>query len=226
MLNPDERSQLGMAISAIERRASEVLSKTEDSWQAIAFINTLHRNIDAVITASDSTGPAPECKPGCTYCCSARVEVSDPEAFYIARHIQHMPAEKKLPLLERLRQKAAEYGTVSAPGDALKPQPCAFLQDGLCSIYSIRPAVCRKAHSLSVKACEAGASRIPQSLTRIVQCEALTAGTNQAYKSVNLPAARYELSVAVLAALAENAEEAWYRGDPLLAGGRESPSEP
>ena len=225
MLNPDERSQLEIAISAIKRRASEVLSKTEDSWQAVAFISTLHRNTDALIAASESTGPIPECTPGCVYCCSARVEVSGPEALYIAGHIQHMPAEKKLPLLERLRQKAAEYGVVTDQGDTLKPQPCAFLQDGLCSIYSIRPAVCRKAHSLSVKACEAGASRIPQNLTRIVQCEALTAGTNEAYKSVGLPAARYELSVAVLAALAENAEEAWYRGEPLLPDEPESPSE-
>jgi Fe-S-cluster containining protein len=86
----------------------------------------------------------------------------------------------------------------------------------LCSIYSIRPSVCRKAHSLSVKACETGASLIPQNLTRVVQCEALSAGTNEAFKRVGLPASRHELSAAVLAALAENAEEAWYQGKPLL----------
>jgi Fe-S-cluster containining protein len=213
MLSPDEQSQLQIAIDAIQHRASETLSKTHDAWQAIAFINTLHRNTDAVISASDSTGPAPECKPGCTYCCSAQVEVSDPEALYIARHIQQIPDEEKLPLLDRLRLQSSKGGVI---GDHSNPQPCAFLQDGLCSIYPIRPSVCRKAHSLSVRACETGASLIPQNLTRAVQCEALTAGTNEAFKSVGLAASRYELSVAVLAALAENAEEAWYQGTPLL----------
>jgi Fe-S-cluster containining protein len=213
MLTPDERSQLQTAISAIERRAWEVLSKTEDSGQAVAFISTLHRNTDAVISASESTGPSPECKPGCTYCCSARVEVSDPEALYIARHIRQMPEEEKSPLLDRLRLQSTRAGVT---GDYSNPQPCAFLRDGLCSIYSIRPAVCRKAHSLSVKACETQASQIPQNLTRVVQCEALMAGTNEAYRSVGLPASGHELSAAVLAALAGNAEEAWYQGKPLL----------
>jgi hypothetical protein len=216
MLNPDERSKLEIAISAIERRASEVLSKTEDSWQAAAFISTLHRNTDALIAASESTGPIPECKPGCTYCCSARVEVSDPEALYIARHIQQMPAKDKLPLLERLRIQAAERRDGYGEGENPVLKPCAFLHAGLCSIYSIRPAVCRKAHSLSASACETRSPHIPQNLTRTVQCEALTAGINRAYQRIGLPASRHELAAAVLAALEERAEEAWYRGTPLL----------
>lgn len=217
MLNPGERSQLQTAISAIERRASGVLSQAEDSGQAVAFISTLHRNTDAVITTSESTGPTPECKSGCTYCCHARVEVSDPEALYIAWHVQHLPPASKVPLIERLHLKAGEFdGAGRVEADTSKSQPCAFLQDGLCSIYSIRPSVCRKAHSLSVKACETQASKIPQNLTRVVQCEALMAGTNEAYRSVGLPASGHELSAAVLAALAGNAEEAWYQGKPLL----------
>jgi Fe-S-cluster containining protein len=217
MLSPDEQSQLQIAISAIKRRASEALSITKNSWQAIAFVDTLHRNMDVVIVTSDSTTPAPECKPGCTYCCHARVEVSDPEALYIAWHLHHLPAARKAPLIERLHLKAAEFdGAGRAEADTSKSQPCAFLQDGLCSIYSIRPSVCRKAHSLSVKACETQANKIPQNLTRVVQCEALMAGTNEAYRSVGLPASGHELSAAVLAALAGNAEEAWYQGKPLL----------
>lgn len=216
MLSPDEQSQLRIAMSAIQNRASEVLAKTQNAWQAVAFIDMLYRNMNAVTAISDSTGPALECKPGCFYCCSARVEVSDPEALYIARYVRQMPVEEKLPLLERLRIKAAEYGNSIGQDSPPNQQPCAFIRDGLCSIYSIRPSVCRKAHSLSVEACETRASLIPQNLTRVVQCEALSAGTNEAFKRVGLPASRHELSAAVLAALAENAEEAWYQGKPLL----------
>ena len=216
MLSPDEQSQLHLTIIAIEQRASEALAKTQNAWQAIAFINTLHSNTDAVIAASDLTGPKSECKPGCTHCCNARVEVSDAEALYIARHVRQMPAKERFQVLERLRLKAAESSNVTLPGKKPKLKPCAFLRDGLCSIYSLRPAVCRKAHSLSVQACESGASHIPQNLTRVVQCEALSVGINQAYKSIGLSASRYELSAAVLAALAENAEDTWYQGRPLL----------
>lgn len=217
MLSPDEQSQLRSAISAIQRRASEVLAKSQNAWQAISFIDGLHSGIDTVIAASDSIGPVPECKPGCAYCCSARVEVSDAEALLIARYVHHIPADEKLLLLERLRIQAAGWSDAGSQGDEPHQQPCTFLQDGLCSIYSLRPSVCRKAHSLSVKACETGASQIPQNLTRIVQCEALIAGTNEGFKSVGLPASQYELAAAVLAALAENAEEVWYQGKPLIA---------
>lgn len=214
MLSLDEQSQLQIAISTLTDRASKALAKAQDTCQAVAFIGTLHRNTDTVITASDSAGPTPECKPGCTYCCSARVEVSDPEALYIARHIRQMPEEEKLPLLERLRLQSAGAGIT---GEHPHLQPCSFLRDGLCSIYSIRPSVCRKAHSLSVQACETRADFIPQNLTRVVQCEALTTGINKAFQGLGLPASRHELSVAVLAALAENAEETWYQGKPLLS---------
>lgn len=216
MLPPDEQSQLRDAMSAIQRRASEALAKTQNAWQAVAFIDVLHRNTDAVVAASDSTGPTPECKAGCTYCCSARVEVSDAEALLIARYVHQIPADEKLLLLERLRIQASGWSNVGGQGDERHQQPCAFLQDGLCSIYPLRPSVCRKAHSLSVKACETGASQIPQNLTRVVQCEALLAGTNEAFKSVGLPASRYELAAAVLAALVQGAEDAWYRGKSLL----------
>lgn len=216
MLSPDEQSQLRDAINAIQRRASEVLAKSQNAWQAISFIDGLHSGIDTVIAASDSIGPVAECKPGCAYCCSARVEISDAEALLIARYIHQIPADEKLLLLERLRIQAAGWSDVGGQGDEPHQQPCAFLQDGLCSIYPLRPSVCRKAHSLSVKACETGASQIPQNLTRVVQCEALLAGTNEAFKSVGLPASRYELAAAVLAALVQGAEDAWYRGKSLL----------
>lgn len=215
MLSPDEQSQLHNAITAIQRRASEALARTQDAWQAIAFVSVLHHNTDTVTAASDATGPTPECKPGCTHCCNARVEVSDAEALYIAKVVRQMPEQERLLLLDRLRVKAAASSGGMNAGIAPEPTPCAFLQEGLCSIYSFRPAVCRKAHSLSVEACETSARHIPQHFTRVVQCEALSAGVNEAYKSAGLPASRHELSGAVLAALAQDAAEEWYRGAPL-----------
>lgn len=213
MLSPAEQSQLQLAMGSVQRRASEILARTQESSQAIAFIAVLHSNMDALIAASVSADPAPQCKAGCAYCCSARVEVSDPEALYIARHVQQMSCEERSALLERLRMKATESdGSLDRPN----PGPCAFLVQGLCSIYPVRPSVCRKAHSFSVSACETRSAQVPQSLTRVVRCEALLVSTNEAFESNGFPARRYELSAAVLAALVEGAPDSWYRGHALL----------
>lgn len=198
-------------MTAVRLRASQALGRANDAAQAVAFVGTLHGNLDAVITASEAAGPPPDCKPGCAYCCHARVEVSDPEALHIAAGLQQMPESAQQALIERLHLKARDDGV------SLRQRlPCAFLRDGLCSIYAIRPAVCRKAHSLSAQACESGADDIPQDLNRVIRCEVLMAGTREAYDSVGLPASRHELSAAVLAALGRDALADWHRGKPLL----------
>ncbi|VFR42326.1 hypothetical protein BRI6_3724 [plant metagenome] len=211
MLSPEEKRQLQDAMTAVRLRASQALGQANGAAQAVAFVGTLHGNLDAVITASEAAGPPPDCKPGCASCCHARVEVSDPEALHIGACLRQLPEPEQQALIGRLRAKARDEGA------SLRQRlPCAFLRDGLCSIYAIRPAVCRKAHSLSAQACQSGADDIPQDLNRVIRCEVLMAGTREAYDSVGLPASRHELSAAVLAALDREALADWHRGKPLL----------
>lgn len=210
MLNPQEQRQLLDAMAAVRHRAVQALAATRGASQAVAFVSALHGNVDAVVAASEAVGQLPECKPGCASCCHARVEVSDPEALHIAGEVRQWPEPERLALIARLRAKSMDEGV--SLRDRL---PCAFLREGLCSIYAVRPAVCRKAHSLSAQACHAGAADIPQDLGRVIRCEALVAGIREAYESAGLPASRHELSVAVLAALGSDAQDDWYQGKSL-----------
>ena len=204
MLAENERLHLQKSIAGVEKLASETLSTHENASQAVAFIHQLHRNIDAVTQHAFTLEPKPNCQSGCSHCCiGRRVEVSLPEAFYIAKHLKQLPQDTVNALLERLRVYVE-----NASSHAINPQQaCTFLDEHLCSIYAFRPAVCRKAHSLSVEACAASAPSIPQHLNVILDAEALIIGTTQAYQSIGLSAQCLELNAALLAVFTDDENE-------------------
>lgn len=73
------------------------------------------------------------CKPGCDACCRQDLTVFPVEAERIAQHVATLEPD--------VRKRAwirAERG-----------EHCAFLLDGLCAIYPVRPTICRT-HGLPV----------------------------------------------------------------------------
>ena len=211
MLSPEEQLQVREVITRVERRVTSELRLRTTPQQAVDFIEVLHSNLDNVVRLANSPDMALECKAGCSHCCNVRVEISEPEALRIARHIAALAPEQTAGLVPCLQRNSALRAT------SQERSPCAFLRNDLCSIYELRPASCRKAHSLSVAACEVGASEIPQNLLLGLQCETLIAGTNAAYRVNGLPASPSELSAAVLAAVsAPDAADSWFEGKPVL----------
>ncbi|EKP0311158.1 YkgJ family cysteine cluster protein [Aeromonas veronii] len=65
------------------------------------------------------------CKKGCSHCCHIPVSVSELEVEYI---------EKSLKI------KRKEFSAY----DKTQEKPCPFLKDNGCSIYNVRPFVCRR----------------------------------------------------------------------------------
>jgi hypothetical protein len=132
------------------------------------------------------------------------VQATEPELLRIARVVRGWPNTAQADLRARLQ--------AHAPGQA-----CAFLQAERCTVYEARPGACRKAHSLSVAACEARAAQVPQNLAWIVDAEALITGTAAAYQDAALPASAQELNRGVLTALsADDAEGRWFAGEALF----------
>ena len=193
--------------------------RTESAAQAAAdFIAQLHQGLDTVAKQARANGPKPACQAGCAHCCHLRVEATDPEVLHIAQHLQTLPSADQATTLRRLQQHAA------AASVGTTRQPCSFLVHDRCAIYSVRPAACRKAHSLSAAHCAEQSPTIPQNLRLLVDAEALMAGTALAYRDQPLPASAHELNAAVLAALDGTASPPagallrWYRGDDGGAG--------
>jgi Fe-S-cluster containining protein len=222
------RSAAGRALRAVQAHAmqgvaahgtdaiaaTQAAEATKPAAQAaVDFIAQLHKGLDTVAEQARATGPQPACQAGCAHCCHLRVEATDPEVLHIAQHLRTLPGADQAATLLRLQQHvaAAIVGTTR--------QPCSFLVHDRCAIYSVRPAACRKAHSLSAAHCAEQSPTIPQNLRLLVDAEALMAGTALAYRDQPLPASAHELNAAVLAALDGTASPPagallrWYRGD-------------
>jgi hypothetical protein len=213
LLTEKEQAQVRSSIAGVADRAAAAIGQSADGWRAVEFVVSLHSSIDTVMTALSAGDSKPDCKPGCAFCCGARVEVSDPEALHIARHLMGLPAARQQTLFSALTAQSKRRSGAS-PFERIT---CAFLAQDLCSIYEHRPAACRKAHSLSLKACSDNEPHVPQNLSAAVNCEVLIAGTNEGYLSSGLPASRHELSAAVLAAVTSGETvHNWFRGESLL----------
>jgi Fe-S-cluster containining protein len=213
-LSDEERQSFLRSIENVQRAAAGRLAAQASQAAIIAFVGNLQRGVDQVVEACASRGVQLACKGGCHHCCSARVEAFPPEIFRIVQHILQWPRELVDALMERLREHAA------TPGEGLpwkQRDPCPFLEDGLCSIYEVRPSTCRKAHSLDVESCKAGSEEIPQDLALLLAADALMMGTSNAYQEQGFKSSGHGLGPAVLLALRDQTAEArWYKGEPVF----------
>lgn len=91
-------------------------------------------------------GAAPAaCRRGCGWCCHQKVGAAAVEVLAISRALIDRPMQASM-----LRSWT-------------KGQPCAFLQDGACSIYDIRPLKCRSLWHVDVRHCMAKYAGLPVS---------------------------------------------------------------
>lgn len=111
-----------------------------------ATLVQLRRRVDAHFDAALARSPgAFQCGPGCETCCHVRIGVFTVEAAPIrdalARLGQRNPA-----LRAQVRSQA---------DDPSHADRCALLVDGRCTVYEVRPLICRS-HGLPIAAAESG----------------------------------------------------------------------
>jgi Fe-S-cluster containining protein len=98
------------------------------------------------------------CLESCDACCHNLVELTPPEALLIGHHIsRHFPqAEKDRVLSQVAKNLALAAGqTKAALAAGRHALPCPLLRHRTCSVYPIRPLVCRAMHALNREGCEA-----------------------------------------------------------------------
>jgi Fe-S-cluster containining protein len=214
MLTPEELDSFLTSAAKVEQAAEQHLRTHPGKQSVIAFVRTVQRGVDSVVQNAMDQGAPIECRAGCSHCCSAKVEALAPEIFLLARELQRRPAEELNAVIQRLKEHVGKHSEATAWGQR---SPCPFLTNNRCSIYEVRPSVCRKAHSLDVKQCEANAPEIPQTLSIAVGAEALMKGTSDAYGTLGFNTSAHELGRAVLMALTDPSEEArWYSGEAVF----------
>jgi Fe-S-cluster containining protein len=123
--------------------------------------------VDHAIDELKKIGEPISCRKGCDHCCHLLVEVSWAEAEELALWVKELPAKSRKSFLARLSQNRKEAKRVfslkpegkkflkPAGADAEIPEwvyeeyfyksriPCAFLLDGVCQSYEVRPSPCR-----------------------------------------------------------------------------------
>ena len=101
----------------------------------------------------------PACRAGCHYCCYEQVNVTPPEVFSLVEHIRANWSDGRLQSLrKRLRAAAGKSRGLDHEGYFAARIRCPLLNaEGKCSVYAVRPLMCRAYNSLDVKACELAA---------------------------------------------------------------------
>ena len=96
------------------------------------------------------------CKAGCHYCCFYQVLLTPPEALFIGHYVETAFTEKqKLDLINRIDETLAmtDGKSVEERAKTWHDTPCIFLTNCRCSVYDVRPFVCRAWHSLNSDRC-------------------------------------------------------------------------
>jgi Fe-S-cluster containining protein len=175
--------------------------------QALAAFDEL--NQDAIV----ASGARLDCRAGCSFCCSLRVDVYAHEIFLIARFIRtHFSEAEQQALAVRLATHAAQVLRLTPFEHATRNIPCVLLRDGRCSVYAARPMACRRHHSKDVKVCEYTFAH-PLDLKTPAAHEAAVirtlneamADVAQVYAALALDTTLYELGTALDEALMEEA---------------------
>ena len=116
------------------------LSKQEDRFldkikkvKAVPLVKLgmLYSFMDEILKFTSQFMP---CKKGCSACCHYKIYVSSIEVEYI---------EKKTRIYRSLN---------IAPGRNFHGEPCPFLKNNSCSIYEVRPFLCRRHHAFTPNA--------------------------------------------------------------------------
>jgi hypothetical protein len=144
-----------------------------------------------------------------------------PEAIARSRHRgSSLPAQQARLVRERLRSNTQRLTEPQERSAGVAPRSaCAFLLDGQCSAYAVRPAACAGYHSLSREACErdhqgagstapsmnAGSGGIPMSQAMQHVGTAMSEGLAIGLNTLGLSSSQVELQTAVAALLAEPA---------------------
>jgi Fe-S-cluster containining protein len=204
------------AVEQLRAATISVLRASRKDAAVLELVRQVHDGMTAAIDALPSKAQH-ACAAGCDFCCYLPVDVLAPEAFRIAAYLEQTRAPEELAtLVYRLgAQGQHDFGV----------RPCVFLANGRCSIYEVRPMVCRGYNSLSKERCEAyhhdATVDLKGTKDRVAGrlAEAMEDGVIAGLEALGLDAQWYELPSAVLRALdVSDGPARWAKGEAVFQG--------
>jgi Fe-S-cluster containining protein len=136
------------------------LSRGRNEAAVLALASQVHGLADDLIRAYESENLLPHpvaCREGCSFCCFNQVEVTPPEALGIGHFVaQNFSGAEMDALRARMsRSLNLKAGKSRKKLARLRGEfPCPLLRGGRCSVYEVRPLVCRAMHAFAAGACQ------------------------------------------------------------------------
>jgi len=144
----EESYRAAAAVIAAERTPAGVARMVRE---AVAWFERVWTAIRGQVEAK---GPPFACRAGCAWCCNQIVTIAPAEAIAIAQHVRAtFSADDLAALKSRLVSLDDRARGLGAFARGLLKTPCAFLVDGACSVYEVRPVRCRGVMSRDVGHC-------------------------------------------------------------------------
>jgi Fe-S-cluster containining protein len=211
----------------------DTLGKSTDVDSCLALSRRINGLIDEATAYFEKEGSLLACRAGCSFCCHLRVMVYPHEAIALFRYLgSRIPKEQADGIRERLVENAAGRGRLEGQARDADSRlsgriACAFLVDGKCSAYEVRPAACSGYHSTSRERCENdfnGTNDSPEAIPMLqglhFVATALDQGLDLALADARLWSSRIELHQALAALIRDPALIArWRSGRELLPRG-------
>jgi Fe-S-cluster containining protein len=132
-------------------------ARAGDEIRDLGVLRALERSQqrhDERITAAPDVGTL-ACRAGCTWCCYFTVDVHAVEVFRILDFVEQsfLPVEKARVYAE-VRANSLTLSKLGEGERVTRNLKCPFLNEGRCTIYSVRPLSCRNYHATNVAGCQ------------------------------------------------------------------------
>lgn len=199
------------AIRRVEKKkVTKALKGSREPLRTTHVLSVFYRNVDRSLDELISEYNVPvACSKGCSYCCSFKVDATAIEIFSIVDFIRENLDKIEISALkERLKDSTGWIAPLTLEQHFVSNIPCGLLNKGRCSVYSVRPALCRKFHSTSVEICKSSFERptdrsIPNPQNEYVDTSIRLAidGFKKGLKKTKLDISNYEINGALLYAL-------------------------
>lgn len=140
------RQSLNRALAAADTDAELCLVMSD-------LLDQVEQDLSRHLTAQDREFVA--CAPGCGSCCMVNVAVLQPEAINIAHYLQQTrSAQELIDLKQRMKKMVTAISGLDEEERIALRCNCVFLSEqGRCTIYPVRPLLCRSITSTSAEAC-------------------------------------------------------------------------
>ncbi|HEY6456485.1 MAG TPA: YkgJ family cysteine cluster protein [Steroidobacteraceae bacterium] len=203
------------------RAVRGTLGRSTDVDACVALVGRIDQLLEQAAQHLPQSGAPLACRAGCHFCCHLQVRVLPHEAIALFRYLQSRMSPATA---EQVRMKIRQYARApEVPQRAAARRPCAFLIEGECSAYEVRPSSCAAYHSVSKQRCEQSFHdpSLPSGTVALealmVVALALEEGVNVALQAQGLSHTPVELHTAMAALLADPALIArWRAGRALL----------